>query len=424
MKTKEEYVTIKQLHHQGYNISQIARTLKINRKTVKKYLTSDYYPGYRNQNRKSQIEEYRQYLEMRLKEYPLLSSIRLYEEIKTRGYEAGYRMLCKFVRNIRPPKEPKAYIRVETPPGKQAQVDWADFPDTRLGDSVVDLYCFIMTLSYSRNLYIEFCVDEKEQTLQNCHIHAFEYFGGVPLEIRYDNMRTVVISREQGRVRLHPGFKDFAAFYNFKPNICLPYHKEAKGKAERRIRYVRENFFYGRTFNDLLDLNTRSREWLDTTANQRYNRLYGAKINELLIEEHLQGLPSLRYDTKIPHLHKVNKDCLISYKANFYSAPWIYAGQTIEVQDDGRNIHCFINGKLIAQHEKCLLKKGQMIINPSHYDGLKYHHRYVELIVNKDVILTQQPSSDGFDHLLAKYPGYFEEVEKRNLDIYERITNG
>lgn len=424
MKTKEEYVTIKQLHHQGYNISQIARTLKINRKTVKKYLKSERYPGYRNQNRKSQIEQHRQYLEMRLKEYPLLSSIRLYEEIKIMGYKAGYRMLCKFVRKIRPPKEPKAYIRVETPPGKQTQVDWADFPKVRLGDSVVDLYCFIMTLSYSRNLYIEFCADEKEQTLQNSHIHAFEYFGGVPLEIRYDNMRTVVISRGQRRVRLHPGFKDFALFYKFKPNICLPYHKEAKGKAERRIRYVRENFFYGRTFNDLIDLNTRSREWLDKTANQRYNRLYGAKISELLIEEHLQGLPSVRYDTRLPHLHKVNKDCLISYKANFYSVPWIYAGQTVDVQDDGRNIYCLINNKPIAQHEKCLLKKGQMIINPHHYEGLRHHHRYVELIVNKDFVLTQQPSSEGFDHLLAKYPGYFEEVEKRNLDIYERITNG
>jgi len=424
MKTKEEYVTIKQLYHQGYNISQIAKTLKINRKTVKKYLQSEHYPGYRNQNRKSQIEQYRQYLEMRLKEYPLLSSIRLYEEIKERGYKAGYRMLCKFVRKIRPPREPRAYIRVETPPGKQAQVDWADFPKVILGETVVDLYCFIITLSYSRNLYIEFCADEKEQTLQNCHIHAFEYFGGVPLEIRYDNMRTVVIGREQRRVRLHPGFKDFAAFYKFRPNICLPYHKEAKGKAERRIRYVRENFFYGRTFKDLYDLNTRAKEWLEKTANQRYNRLYGARINELLIEEHLQDLPSVRYDTRLPHLHKVNKDCLISYKANFYSVPWIYAGQTIEVQDDGKNIYCLVNGKLIAQHEKCILKKGQMVINPGHYEGLKYHHRYVELVRDKNFILTSQDRCDGFDHLLAKYPGYFEEVEKRNLDIYERITNG
>jgi len=427
MKTKEEYVTIKQLFHQGYNISQIARTLKINRKTVKKYLNCDVYPGYRNQNRKSQLKPHRDYLEARLKEYPLLSSIRLYEELKERGYNGGYRMLCKFVRTIRLPKQPRAYIRVETPPGKQGQADWAEFAQVKLGEQMVDLHCFIITLSYSRNLYIEFCADEKEQALQNCHIHAFEYFEGVPLEIRYDNISTIVIRRENGKPVFHQGFKDFATFYNFKPNICLPYHKEGKGKAERKIRYVRENFFYGRTFKDLTDLNTQAWLWLDNTANQRYNRLYQAKICELLKEEHLQALPSIRYDTRIPHLHKVNKDCLISYKANFYSVPHIYAGQTIEVQDDGRDIFCLYHGKLIAQHTKCLLKKGQMIINPMHYEGLRHHSRYVELITQGEFILAAQAlpiAQEEFDHLLAKYPGYFEEVQKRELEVYERLAHG
>jgi len=425
MKTKEQYVTIKQLHHEGYNITQIAKTLKITRKTVRKYLECEAYPGYRNQNRKSQLEAHRTYLEARLKEYPLLSSVRLYEELKERSYKAGYRQLCKFVRRIRPPKKPKAYIRVETPPGKQAQADWAVFPKTKLGENIVDLQCFLMTLSYSRNLYIEFCPDEKEQTLQNCHIHAFEYFGGVSLEIRYDNMPTVITRRENGKPILHKGFKDFSTFYKFKPNICLPYHKEAKGKVERRVRYVRGNFFYAKTFKDLHDLNTQAREWLDKTANKRFNRLYGAQISELLEEEHLQLLPSLRYDTRIPHLHKVNKDCLISHLGNFYSTPHTYAGQSVDLQDDGTRIYCFVDGKLIAQHAKCLLKKGQMIINPAHYEGLKYHNRYVELVASKDFVLTSQESSKGgFDHLLAKYPGYFEDVEKRDLNTYERITNG
>jgi transposase len=103
MKTKEQYVTIKQLYHQGYNITQISRMLRINRKTVRKYLSSEVYPGYRNQNRRSQLEQHRQYLETRLNQYPLLSSIRLYQELKDRGYKGGYRMLCKFVRKIRPP---------------------------------------------------------------------------------------------------------------------------------------------------------------------------------------------------------------------------------------------------------------------------------------------------------------------------------
>lgn len=426
MKTKEQYVTIKQLHHQGYNITQISRTLRINRKTVRKYLRSEVYPGYRNQNRKSQLEQHRKYLETRLSQYPLLSSVRLYHELKERGYRGGYRMLCKFVGRIRQPQPPRAYIRVETPPGRQAQADWAEFPKVKLlREGIVNLHCFVIILSYSRSLYIEFCVDEKEQTLQSCHIHSFEYFGGLPLEIRYDNMPTVVIRRENGKPVFHKGFKDFATFYKFKPDICLPYHKEGKGKVERVIQYVRDNFFYAKSFQDLEDLNKQAYEWLNNTANQRFNKLHGAKVCELLEEERLLPLPWLRYDTRTVHLHKVNKDCLISYRGNFYSVPHSYAGQTIEVQDDGESIYCFVERKLMAQHKKCLVKKGQLIINPAHYEGLRQHKRYVELITGNDFILTnQEPPQAGFDHLLAKYPGYFEEVQRRELDIYERVSNG
>jgi len=107
--------------------------------------------------------------------------------------------------------------------------------------------------------------------------------------------------------------------------------------------------------------------------------------------------------------------------------PHIYAGQTIEVQDDGRDIFCLYHGKLIAQHTKCLLKKGQMIINPMHYEGLRHHSRYVELITQGEFILAAQAlpiAQEEFDHLLAKYPGYFEEVQKRELEVYERLAHG
>lgn len=425
MKSKEEYVSIKQLHHQGYNIAQIARALKINRKTVRRYLKNNGYCRYNTQNRKSQLEEHREYLQDRLKEYPLLSSIRLFGELKERGYTASYRMLCKYVQNLRPAAKPTAFIRVETPPGKQAQADWAEFPKTRLADDIIDLHCFVITLSYSRNIFMEFCTDEKQQTFQNCHIHAFEYFGGVPMKVRYDNMRQVVARRENGKPVVNEGFKDFASFYNFNTEICLPYHKEAKGKVERTIRYIRENFFYARKFQDLDDINSQAQEWLDNTANQRFNRLYGSNVADLLESENLQPLPRFQYDTRIPHLCKVNKDCLISYQGNFYSVPHSYACKVIEVQDDGKSITSISNGKKLCVHVKCHLKKGQLIINPEHYEGLKNRQRYVEMISNSEFILTASKELfKGFDSHLGKYPGFMEEVQHRDLDIYERLSNG
>jgi transposase len=425
MISKEEYVSIKQLHHQGYNIAQIARALKINRKTVRRHLKNDEYCRYNTRNRKSQLEKHREYLQARLKEYPLLSSIRLFGELKERGYTAGYRLLCKYVRKLRPPAKPNAFIRVETSPGKQAQADWAEFPRTRLANDIVDLHCFVIILSYSRNIYIEFCADEKQQTFQNSHIHAFEYFGGVPMTIRYDNMRQVVARREKGKPVINEGFKDFAAFYKFKPEICLPYHKEAKGKVERVIRYIRENFFYARNFRDMEDINNQAQHWLDDTANKRFNKLYGGNVADLLESEKLLPLPRFQYDTRIPHLCKVNKDCLISYQGNFYSIPYIYAGKVIEVQDDGKSINCLSKGKSICVHLKCHIKKGQLIINPDHYEGLRNRQRYVELISNSEFILTASKALfKGFDSHLSKYPGFLEEVQHRDLDIYERLING
>jgi len=426
MKTKEQYMTIHELFRQGYNKTQIARILKISRNTVKKYLRCDTYAGYNTEHRHSVLEKFRTYIEDRLRVFPRLSSVRLYEELIAQGYGGGYRMLCKFVRKMRP-VEQKGYIRVETKPGEQAQVDWAEFPQVKIGHEVVDLHGFMGILSYSRNRYIEFCCDEQLQTLENCHVHMFEYWKGVPLKIRYDNMRTVVDKREQGRPVFNEGFKDFAQFYGFTIDPCMPAHKEAKGKVERTVRYVRGNFFYARTFKSLDDLNHQARQWADKTANQRFSRLYGARICELLSAEHLQPLPAVPYNNRQVSLRKVQKDCLMSYHGNFYSVPHTHISTMIEVHDDGTHIYCFKDTVNVATHKKSR-SSGQMIIDPQHYAGLKGHRRYVQLLQAHTTVLSKQTDAhqlqdgESIDRLLGKYAGWWEQVEKRDLGIYERMS--
>lgn len=119
------------------------------------------------------------------------------------------------------------------------------------------LYCFLFILGYSQTRYIEFVTDMSTNTLIRCHANAFRYFGGYPEEILYDNMKQVVIKRllKQEDSTLNRQFEDFAGFYGFKPVLCRPYRGQTKGKVERTVQFVRDNFMIGIRYNSLDDLN-------------------------------------------------------------------------------------------------------------------------------------------------------------------------
>ena len=140
-------------------------------------------------------------------------------------------------------------------PGKQGQMDWGFFEDHLVYEDGKwkKLYCFLMILGYSRMRYIEFVTDMSTNTLILCHQNAFRYFGGYPEEILYDNMKQVVIKRllKQEDSTLNRQFEDFAGFYGFKPILCRPYRGQTKGKVERTVQFVRDNFMVGIKNNPL-----------------------------------------------------------------------------------------------------------------------------------------------------------------------------
>ena len=147
----------------------------------------------------------------------------------------------QFVRGLVPAAAPEPVLRFETEPGHQMQADWATVG--RGGDK---LKVFIATLGWSRAAYVEFCDDERVETLIGCHENAFLAFGGVPLEVLYDNMKTVVIERNtygRGVHRFHAGFLDYARHAGFLPRLCQPYRAQTKGKVERFIGYLKRSFW-------------------------------------------------------------------------------------------------------------------------------------------------------------------------------------
>jgi transposase len=185
----EEWFMIRNLARKGLSISEISRRTDKDRKTVRKAIQSQSPPQCRSRQPKGRkIDAFKPYLEKRLAE-GVMNAEKLYREILTLGYKGRPRSVRRFVQPYRQPRTQQATIRFETEPGEQAQVDWGCFGFIEHQGRRQRLYCFIMTLGYSRAMYIEFVTSSDEAVFLRCHIHAFRYLGGLPREILHDNQK-------------------------------------------------------------------------------------------------------------------------------------------------------------------------------------------------------------------------------------------
>jgi transposase len=209
----------------------------------------------------------------------------------------GGARLREVVALLRPKVVAPVAVRFETAPGVQAQVDFAT-----LTVGALSFKLFIAVLGYSRWLFGYFVADERVESLRDGHIRLFDRLGGVPQKILYDNPKTVVIERHRdgpGRHRFHGALWELAAHYGFIPRLCKPYRPQTKGKVERMVRYVRENFFTptvtrllatGQTLT--LDvLNAQLHSWLNDVANARIHRQTKRQPQDLMLEEASRLLP-------------------------------------------------------------------------------------------------------------------------------------
>ena len=285
----EQTVEIKILHKQGKSIRQIAKETGHSRNTVKKYLLNDEHPKYKIRAKMpSKLDDYKNYVEERInsaRPYVIPVTV-LLREIQKKGYQGKITILRDFVRELRTP-EPEKVLRYETEPGEQMQVDWWE---VRKGKN--PLYGFVATLGFSRKTFIEFTNRMDEMTLLRCHKNAFDYFGGVPEKILYDNMKTVVIQRNKygkGEHGYQKTFLDFAKHYGFIPKLCRPKRPQTKGKVERVIQYIQKSFYFPlitlKPEMSIEDLNYEARSWLKQVADERTIRELGVTVEKRYLEE-------------------------------------------------------------------------------------------------------------------------------------------
>jgi transposase len=368
----EQQAAIAQMAAQKMSISAIARDLAIDRKTVRSFLQLG-VPGERHLRAEgpSLLDPYTDYLRARLAQYPL-SSVRLLEEIRQRGYSGGYDLVKRFVQPLRRAREIPAVVRFETDPGQQAQVDFGHFGLLEEDGVRRHLYGFSMVLGYSRCRYVEFVTRISTPVLIQCHVNAFDYFGGYPDDLLYDNMTQVVFERAllTSEHKWNRQYGEFAAYYGFRPRLCWPYRPQTKGKIERTIRFVKENFFLGRPFTGLGDLNRQAGCWCNTVNAERIHATTGRIPLDLLEEEQLHPIDARpRFPVTVCETRKISRECFVAFGGNRYSVPWRYAGREAQLRLRDRQLLVEVDNQEVCRHE-LRSGSGAVVRVKEHFAGL------------------------------------------------------
>jgi transposase len=319
----EKLAAIRRLYFaEHWKIGTIASELGVHRDTVRAAVETD--PLHRPRRlRPSHLDPYLPFLRETLERHPRLRATRLLEMIRQRGYPGSIQRLRCVVVRLRPAvKEP--FLRLVSLPGEQAQVDWAHFGTVKVGRAERKLSCFVMTLSYSRALYLEFFFDQSQENFFRGHVAAFVFFSGVSRVLLYDNLKSAVLERQGSAVHFHPRLIELCSHYHFQPRPCAPGKGNQKGKVERAIRYVRESFFEGTRFTTLEDLNGKAWAWRDQVAHPRpWPDDARRTVAEVFAEEkpRLLPLPLHPFVAELVRPVKQVKGIWVPFDLNHYSIP-------------------------------------------------------------------------------------------------------
>jgi transposase len=395
---------------EGWKIGTVARRFGVHHGVVRRAIRS---PEKTAQPRpESVLEPYKPYMVERLEKYPELTAVRLLVELRERGYQHGIAVVKRFVAQVRGPRSKKAYLCVETMPGEQAQVDWGSLDWMRVGTTQRPLSCFAMVLSWSRALFVDFSLDQRMETFCAMHQRAFEYYGGVPHKILYDNLKTVVLHHVGSTVQFNQTFLGFAGRYLFEPTAAPPRYPQAKGRVEGTIRYVRHSFFYGRSFSSLDAVRADAARWRDEVANARMHAVTRERpADRLLVERsRLRALPGHPppSDLVVPSI--VSKHASVRLDTNTYSVPPTFVGRSVLVRADQQSVRVIADGSEIARHVRCWDRR-RAIEDPAHREAL----------VARRTVAQGPRRRDHIAGLAPECRAYLQEIARRRIQLDNEV---
>ena len=289
-----------------WKVGTIASELKLHPDTVKRALETERFRSCHS--KPLPTDPFLDFIEQTLKQHPHLRASRLFEMLRDRGYQGSLRQVRRMAEKARPVSR-EAFLRLSFLLGEQAQADWASFGEVRIGSAFRKLSCFVITLSYSRALYLEFFLDQTLESLLRGHVNAFNDWQGLSRAVLYDNMKQVVLERFGNSIRFHPRLLDLCGHYHFAALPCQPGRGNEKGRVERAIRYIRDSFFAARRFTTLEDFNRQALEWRDRVAHRRpWPEDDSRTVGEVFTEERARLLPLPAHPFETDLVQSVHSD--------------------------------------------------------------------------------------------------------------------
>lgn len=396
-----EVIALKKINGEKINCSAIARQYDCDPRTVRKY----YNERDENYTRKSRVikkktDGFEAIIEEKYLRYNA-PAIAIFNLIKDEyGYTGSYSTIKAFTHKLKKDKQSEATIRFETSPGLQCQIDWKEELTlvSKYGEVIV-INIFLAILGYSRYKYIELTLDRNQDTLFRCLRNTIGYYGGVPKQFLFDNMKTVADkSRTQyDKVVYNERFYQFSKDCGFEPKSCMAYRPETKGKVEVVAKIMNRLKVYNNEFKDLNDLINIVIK-LNKDINSEVSQTTLEKPVDRFIKEKEYLSPEPRYDILEAYYdnqelsRKVPKDCLITYQKHKYSVPPTYVGKIVTLKAKEDNLYIYYNKTLISSH-----KLDEKTIN---YNFDDYRNLLQRLLSNKEDI---------------------ERIAKENLTLFDKL---
>jgi transposase len=405
------------LKKKGLSQRKIARKLGISRNTVKKYLENPEFPDSqkRKGKRKSLLDPYIGNIEAWLSEDIAYTGTWIYDRLSNMGFRGSYEIVKRKVHDLKAERQKIAYMRFETEPGYQAQVDFGEFQVENADGSIKKLYLFSMILGYSRRIYGELIERCDLPTFLDCHIRAFEFFGGVPEEILYDRMRNVFIGKIAGRSKFNDTLMGLALHYGYKPEVAPSYAAWVKGKVERPYSFIREGFWRGYGFVCLETANRDLQAWLE----RKDKRIHGTTHEVVCLRfareaPYLNALPRQAFDTSYRIYRKVHKDCTVRFESNSYVVPHTLVGKQIILRVKDGVMRIFSDDSLIVTYE-IPGGKGHLVQDKRFYEALKKDQE-----MNRRKYNQARHRKGRAKHTISPLkPPYDMDVEIRPIAIYD-----
>ena len=364
-----------------WRVGTIASQLHLHRDTVKRVLAQACVMRGEAPLRPSQVDLYLPFMVATLAKFPRLTASRLHAMVQERGYTGGADHFRHIVACHRPRPAAEAYLRLRTLPGEQAQVDWGHFGHIVVGRAKRPLMAFVMVLSYSRRIFLRFSLNARMDSFLRGHVLAFAAFGGVARVLLYDNFKSAVLERVDHpsgtAIRFHPDLLAFAAAHRYEPRPVAVARGNEKGRVERSIRYIRDNFFAARSFTDVDDLNTQAQAWVAGPASDRRwpedDRLTVRQAGQAE-QPSLMGLPEHDYPVAERLEVHAGKTPYVRFDLNDYSIPHTHVRRTLTVLADSDRVRVLDGAAVLATHRRSWDRRAQ-IEQEVHVQALVDHKR-------------------------------------------------